>query len=796
MRQISIFTDDRVRNVVRFALNVAGLTALYVACLTSRHRQAGSFHSACALLRSGNVAFHQCNCHFCTLHPKKNMKRITLILFLLGLSLVSLAQKAITLEDIWQNYTFWPESTPGFNFQQDGVHYSLQEGNQIVQYDLRSGEQTAVLFDLSRNLPSREGGRPITNFSSYAFSADEHKILIATEVEPIYRHSTRANYYVYDGKALTPLFEEGKQRYATFSPQGDKVAFVYHNDLYYKDLNSGEVRRITTDGRHNAIINGATDWVYEEEFSFARAFQWAPDGSSIAYYRFDESEVPEYTMTLYHDQLYPEYETFKYPKVGQKNSEVRIFVYHLAKAQSVEVALDTTVEFYVPRIKWTQDPHELCVFYMNRHQNDLKLFLADAATGQTRLLLHEENRWYIDIHDNLTFLKDGQRFLWTSEQSGYNHIYLYDMQGNLLRQISSGKWEVTDFYGLDEETGLLYFQATEGEPLRRGVYSMPLKGGKKKALHKEAGWNSATFSSTFDYYVLKHATANTPPVYEVYNRKAKKVRSLVDNKALRQMQQEYAVQPVEFFSFKTPYGVDLNGYMIKPPDFDPNKKYPLFMYVYGGPGAQTVTDNWGGQNYWWFQMLAQQGFVVVSVDNRGTGGRGEEFKKMTYLQLGKYEVQDQIAAAQYLAEKPFINADKIGIFGWSYGGYMSSLCILKGSDVFSYAIAVAPVTNWKWYDTIYTERYMRTTEENPDGYRDNSPVYFADRLKGRYLLIHGMGDDNVHFQHSVEMVNALVNANKQFESFFYPNKNHGIYGGPTRLNLFTKMTNFLGKELE
>ena len=721
------------------------------------------------------------------------MKRITLFLFFVSHALLSVGQQPITLEDIWQYYTFWPESTPGFNFQQDGVHYSLQEGNRILQYDLRSGEQTAVLFDL-QEVAGAQGA--IGDMESYAFSPDEQKILIATQVEHIYRHSTRAAYYVYDGHSLTPLFEEGKQRYATFSPQGDKVAFVYENDLYYKDLNSGEVHRITTDGRRNAIINGATDWVYEEEFSFARAFQWAPDGSSIAYYRFDESEVPEFTMTLYKDELYPEYVTFKYPKVGTKNSDVRIFVYHLAKAKSVEVALDTTAEFYVPRIKWTQDPNQLCVFYMNRHQNDLQLLLADASTGRTRLLLHEKNRWYIDIHDNLTFLKDGRRFIWTSEQSGYNHIYLYDMQGNLLRQITSGKWEVTDFYGLDEDKGLLYFQATDEGPLGRGVYSLRLEGKKKKALHHEKGWNSAIFSATFDYYVLKHSTANTPPTYVVYNRKGKAVRTIVDNKGLQKKQEKYGVQPVEFFSFKTPYGVDLNGYMIKPPNFDPAKKYPLFMYVYGGPGSQTVMDRWGGQNYWWFQMLAQKGFVVVSVDNRGTGARGEEFKKMTYLELGKYETEDQIAAARYLAEKPFIDETKIGIFGWSYGGYMSSNCILKGNDVFSYAIAVAPVTNWKWYDTIYTERYMRTTEENPSGYHDNSPVYFADRLRGRYLLVHGMGDDNVHFQHSVEMVNALVKANKQFETFFYPNKNHGIYGGLTRLNLFTKMTNFLEESAE
>ncbi len=696
------------------------------------------------------------------------------------------AQRAITLEDLWQNYTFWPESTPGFNFQRDGRHYSLQDGNRILQYDLHTGKQTAVLFNLD-SLP--QSG--VERLEGYAFSPDERKILIETQTEHIYRHSTRAYYYVYSEGHLEPLFEKGKQRYATFSPDGSKVAFVYENDLYYKDLSSGQVVRITRDGLYNHIINGATDWVYEEEFSFARAFQWAPDGGSIAYYRFDESDVPEFTMTLYHDELYPEYETFKYPKVGQKNADVRIFIYDLAKARNTEVQLDTSREFYVPRIKWTKDPGKLCVFYMNRHQSDLQLLLADTRTGSLRLLLHEQNARYIDIHDNLTFLEDGEHFIWTSEQDGYNHIYLYRMDGQLERQLTRGKWEVTAFYGLDESRGVLYFQATDDSPLRRGVFSINLKGKKKRALHLKPGWSDATFSPTFDYFVLKHSTANTPPEYAVFNKEGKLVRSIVENAALRQMQEVYGVQPVEFFAFKTSEGVSLNGYMIKPPSFDPAKKYPLFMYVYGGPGSQTVVDRWGGQNYWWFQMLAQKGFVVVSVDNRGTGGRGEDFKKMTYLQLGKHETEDQIEAARYLGGKSWIDESRIGIFGWSYGGYMSSLCILKGNDVFSYAIAVAPVTNWKWYDTIYTERYMRTTEENPEGYRDNSPVYFADMLKGRYLLIHGMGDDNVHFQHSVEMLNALIASGKQFEQFFYPNRNHGIYGGGTRLHLYRKMTDFI-----
>jgi dipeptidyl-peptidase-4 len=433
---------------------------------------------------------------------------------------------------------------------------------------------------------------------------------------------------------------------------------------------------------------------------------------------------------------------------------------------------------------------------MNRHQNKLELLLADANTGATSVLLTETNPYYIDIHDNLTFLKTGQQFIWTSEQDGWNHVYLYDMEGNLIRQVTQGEWEVTEFYGVDEDNGVVYYQSTEPSPLQRDLYKINLLGKGKRKLNKSDGWNGAQFSSTFDYYVESHSTANSPASYTVYNQKGKLIRVIEDNKDLRQIQEDYAVGPVEFFDFETNQGVQLNGYLIKPKDFSPDQEYPVLMYLYGGPGSQQVKDSWGGRYYWWFQMLAQQGFVVACVDNRGTGGRGQEFKKMTYLQLGKFETVDQVEAARHLGSLPFVDKDRIGIFGWSYGGYMSSLCLLKGNDVFKAAIAVAPVTNWKWYDTIYTERYMRDEKENAEGYRDNSPVYFADRLKGNYLLVHGMGDDNVHFQHTAEMANALVAANKQFDTYFYPNRNHGIYGGYTRLHLFTKMTQFLDEKLK
>ena len=723
------------------------------------------------------------------------MKKIILLTFLAAILVPTFTsaqqQTAISLDDIWKDYKFYAKRIPGFNFQNDGKHYTRQMKSKIQQFDLTTGKQTATILDAEK-LKGRNGFSG--EMDSYEFSADEDKIMITSETESIYRHSSRSNFWVWDRSELWPVYKEGKVRYATFNPQATKVAFVFANNLYIKDLATQKVTQITKDGKQNEIINGATDWVYEEEFAIWKGFEWSPDGNKIAYYRFDESEVKEFTMTNYHDELYPEYVTFKYPKVGEKNSEVSIHIYNLETLKTAKVDLGDKKDMYVPRIVWTPDPNQLVVFHMNRHQNELELLLTDGRTGKTTTLLKEENKYYIDIHDNLTFLNGGKQFVWTSEKDGWNHVYLHTVGGK-PKQLTKGEWEVTSFYGVDEENGMVYYQAAKNKPQQREIYGLSLQGKKEIKLATKAGWNSAQFSSTHDYFVLTHSTANTAPTYAVYDRNGKLVRSLEDNHGMAKLQAAYETTPIEFFDFETSEGVSLNGYMIKPADFKENRSYPVFMYLYGGPGSQTVVDRWGGQNYWWFQMLAQQGYIVAVVDNRGTGGRGEEFKKMTYQNLGHYETIDQIEAAKYLANLKYTDPNRIGIFGWSYGGYMSSLCLLKGNDVFKAAIAVAPVTSWKWYDTIYTERYMRTLRENMAGYKENSPIYFADRLRGNYLLVHGMGDDNVHFQHTAEMANALVMANKQFDTYFYPNRNHGIYGGPTRLHLYTKMTNFLWDNL-
>lgn len=723
------------------------------------------------------------------------MKKIAFIISALFLfTNIIIAQKPITLEDVWSKGTFSAKTAPGFNFMKDGRHYTLQDDNKIQQYDLTTGKAVQTILDAT-TLSGLRG-----QMQEYAFSADEQKILLSTDLEPLYRHSFKGNFWVYErqSKSLQPVFDKGKISLAFFNPQGTKVAFVFENNLYIKDLSTQQTKQITTDGELNKIINGGMDWVYEEEFALTQGYQWSPDGQHLAFYRFDESAVKEFTLTMYHNESYPDYETFKYPKVGEKNATITIHIYDVNADKTVQVETGTETNIYIPRIRWTTNSNQLCVFRMNRHQNQLELLLADAANGATKVIFTEKNKYYIEEStlDDVTFLADGKSFLFTSERDGWKHIYWTTINGDKPQQLTKGDWEVSNVYGVDEKNKMVYYQAAERSPLERQIYAIGLDGKNKKVLANEKGWNTASFSSTYDYFVLTNSTINTPPTYAVYDRNGKEIRVVENNRALASKLTEYKTSPAEFFQFKTKEGTQLNGWIIKPTNFKPNRKYPVLMFVYGGPGSQQVTDAWKGANYMWYEMLAQQDFVVACVDNRGTGGRGEEFKKMTYLQLGKYETIDQIEAAKYLGAQTYIDRNRIGIFGWSYGGYMSSLCILKGADVFNSAIAVAPVTNWKWYDSIYTERYMQTEAENAAGYRDNSPVNFTDQLKGNYLLVHGMGDDNVHFQNTAEMANALIKSNKQFDTYFYPNRNHSISGDNTRLHLYTKMTRFLEEHLK
>ena len=656
----------------------------------------------------------------------------------------------------------------------------------VDKYDYQTLQKVATIV-------SSKDIEEVDFFTSYEFSKDESKILLATQVESVYRRSTLGKYFVYDiASKQTQLIFDEKIQEPTFSPSGSHVAFVYKNNLYVKNLASKEVLQITIDGEANKIINGVTDWVYEEEFSFVRAFEWSTDGTVLAFLRFDETDVPRFSMDVYGDGLYPDQHVFKYPKAGEKNAEVSLHIFNLNTKTTTPVNLGEA--YYIPRLKWSNNKDLLSVQVLNRHQNHLRLIMVNATDASATTIMEEKEETYIDVTDNLTFLNDNS-YLWTSEKDGYNHIYHYDRNGKLIRQITTGDWEVTDFYGFSSTTARVYYQSTEEGSINRAVYSIGLNGKGKKLLTQDTGTNRATFSADYSYFINSFSNAATPPTYSLNSSKdGKALKEIVNNNALQTKLANYQMVPKEFSTLHV-NGNDLNMWMLKPADFDPTKQYPLFMYQYSGPGSQSVSNSWGGSNDYWYQMLAQQGYIVVCVDGRGTGYKGANFKKVTYKELGKYEVEDQIAAAKELAKRPYIDASRIGIWGWSYGGFMSSNCILKGNDVFNMAIAVAPVTNWRFYDTIYTERYMQTPQENASGYDENSPINHVEKLEGAYLLIHGTGDDNVHVQNTMQMVDALVQANKQFDLAIYPDRNHGIFGGNTRLQLYTKMTNFIHQHL-
>lgn len=700
------------------------------------------------------------------------------------------AQTEITLEGVWKYRLFDTRSVEGFRFMNDGRHFTRLENGSIRMYDIESG-------DAIEDILSEEQLGENRSIRGYQFSADENLILFYTNRKQQYRRSFFADYYVWNREtgSLTEVGFEPGQMNGYLCPSGKRIGFVYDNDLYYREISSGELIRVTDDGKKNHIINGASDWVYEEEFYITRTFDWSPDSRYLGYLRFDESHVKEYIMKDYNQGTYPEYTTFKYPKVGEENSILTVWIYDVEKGEKVEIPFDFE-DFYIPRIYWSP-MGELVIFTMNRHQNDLKVWLIDPETGEKRVLLQETNPYYINMHDHLTFIVDREEFIWTSEKDGFNHIYLYDLDGNLVRQLTKGDFDVTSFYGYDPARKKIFFQAAALDPMNREVYSVSIEGGEKKPIASNPGVNVAGFSSTFDYYILNHSTATRPPVHTVFrNGEPEGIRLIEDNRDLVGVIEELEIPEMQFFSFTTSEDVELNGYKIYPADFDPEKQYPVLMFQYSGPNSQQVLNNWRGLNFWWFQMLAQEGFIVVCVDGRGTGARGEAFRKMTYLELGHYETIDQIEAARYLAAKDYIDGSAIGNFGWSYGGYISTLALLKGADVFAAAIAVAPVTDWRWYDTIYTERYMRTREENPDGYFNNSPVNFAHKLEGDYLIVHGLADDNVHFQHTAEMVRALNLEDKHYDLYIYPNNNHSIVHRNARFHLYTKMTDFLKKSLQ
>lgn len=730
------------------------------------------------------------------------MHRIVLSLFLfLTIGNPLFAQKKLSLADFNQNYTFQEKTVQGLHSSANGLYYTtLEDGKRIVKYSYKDGKKVETVFDLDQL-----ENATISHFSAYSFSDDETKILLTTEREQIYRHTFSANYYVWNSvtEELAPLSEKGKQQEATFSPNGERVAFVRDNNIFIKTLRFGTENQVTNDGQKNAIINGVPDWVYEEEFAFSKAFAWSPDSKFLAYIRFDETAVKEYSMKMFQGKSpslkenasYPGEYTYKYPKAGEQNSLISVFSYDLKSKTKIEVDLGEETDIYVPRLKWTADANDLAVFRLNRRQNKIDVLFANPHTGDSRLFFTEKNDRYIgeDFLDDFIFLPDNDYFVVNSERDGFSHLYLYDRQGFEVRQLTQGEYDVTDFYGFDSKKKIFYYQAAKKSPMQREVYYVSLDKKKQGTLSPKEGTNKAVFSSGFQYFINEYTSLDTPKTFSLYDNKGSLVRVLEDNKALNEKLSEYTISSKSFFNFKTSEGVNLNGWMIKPVNFDESKQYPVVMTQYSGPNSQQVLDRWSVS---WYNYLAQEGFLVVCVDPRGTGARGQDFRKVTYMQLGKYESDDQVEAARYLTTLPYVDKNNISIWGWSYGGFMTLLSMEKGGDLFKAGVAIAPVTNFKFYDTVYTERFMRTPLENPDGYEDNAPLNHPEGITGRLLLIHGSADDNVHLQNTMEMAEALVQANVQFDMAIYTNRNHGIYGGNTRMHLYQRVTDFLKNQLQ
>lgn len=674
----------------------------------------------------------------------------------------------------------------------DGEHYTAMNSdrNMIIKYSYRTGHPVDTLFNAKT---AREC--TFKDFEGYLISSTGHRILVWRDSESIYRRSSKAVIYDYDVRRnfVKPLTEStSKQMIPTFSPDGRMCAYVRDNNIWIKKFDFDTETQVTKDGEINKVLNGITDWVYEEEFSVTNLMAWSPDNEYLAFGKTNETEVPTYSMQKFDNNLYPDFYTYKYPKAGQKNSKITLHSYSVASKDIKELKLPVNEETYIPRIVFTTNADQLAVMTLNRTQNVFNMYYANPKSGVFRLVLREENKSYVDSEYLTSIRFSASGFTYLSEQNGYAHIYLYSPTGVMQRQVTKGNWDVTRLIGIDEVTKTVYYESAEESPLRRAVYKIDAKGVKTK-LTTQTGTNSAEFSANFAYYVNKYSNANTPMQITVYEaKKGTALRVLQDNNALKKKLAEYGYTKKEFFTVQTASGYELNAWMVKPVNFDENKKYPVLMVQYSGPASQEVTDSYG---FDWEHYLASKGIMVVSVDGRGTGARGEAFRKCTYMKMGLLESQDQVEAAQALGKLSYVDANRIAIWGWSFGGYCTLMSMSTGNGTFKAGIAVAPPTDWKYYDSIYTERFMRTPNENFEGYAATSPIKLADKLQGKLLLIHGLADDNVHFQNSMEYAEALVQANKQFDMQVYKDRNHSIYGGNTRFHLYTKMSDFLFNNL-
>ncbi len=694
----------------------------------------------------------------------------------------SLSAQEITLDKIYSGY-YRGKGIAGITSMKNGENYLVIEQGGIAKYSYKTSQKEGNLVD--------------GQFESYEFSDDESKILLQKQSQPIYRHSFLGVYDVKDLKSgKTISLNDGKPvQEPRFSPDATKVAFIVDNNIFYQDLNSGKITQVTEHGVKNKILNGLADWVYEEEFGHARLYEWTKNSDAILFVKLDETEVPEIYIPIYGKTLYPSEMRYKYPKAGEKNSVASAHIYQLSDGKKTKVNLDSFKHYYIPNVIQTAKADEIVLITSDRIQNASDVLKVNTKTGAVQKLFTEtDDKWIDTDSPTLEFLEDNS-FLWGSERDGNRHLYWYDKDGKLKKQVTKGNWEVTDYYGFNPKSKEIYIQTTEKGSINKVVSKINIENGKSQLISNADGNNSANFSKNYNYFIETSSTAAKPYTYVLKDGNGKVVKELQNNDAQLQKLKADNFTEKEFITIPNEAGDQMNAWIIKPKNFDKNKKYPLFMFQYSGPGSQQVANSWDNGNAIWFEMLAQKGYIVACVDGRGTGYKGAKFKKVTYMNLGKYEIEDQIAAAKWFGNQSYIDKSRIGMFGWSFGGYMTSLAMTKGADVFKMGIAVAPVTNWRYYDSVYTERFLRTPQENPDGYDKNSPTEYANLLKGKFLLIHGTADDNVHFQNSMEFSEALIQNKKQFDFMAYPDKNHGIYGGQTRPQLYQKMTDFILENL-
>lgn len=730
------------------------------------------------------------------------LRNMMAVMALLGASAAVYAQQ-ITLTDIVDG-KYAPRAVREVRSLADGESYSCvsEDGLKIERCSFRTGEVTEVLFDASV-----ARGAAIRKVEGYVMSPDERNILIETNRTPIYRRSAVSTYYIYNvkNKTLVPLSKNGPQECPKFSPDGNQVAFVRDNNLFLvKLLYNNAESQITKDGEKNKVINGKPDWVYEEEFSFNCAFDFSADSEILAWIRFDETKVKTFFFPWYRGAapamdeyaLYPGVHEFKYPKAGEENAEVSVLTYDIKSRVTRTMKVPLEADGYIPRIQFTGEKDKLMVMTLNRHQDRLDLYAVNARGTTAQLVLREENKRYVDepAYCKLDFSRD--HFVLLSERDGYQHLYLYTMGGQLVRQLTSGEYEVTDYYGTDAAGKTFYYASNEGSPLEQYIYKVDM-AGKKTRITNEKGFNAAVFSKGCQYFLNTYSNLTTPPVYTLCAASGKALKVVEDNAALKEQRAALPLGEAEIISVTTADGVQLNGWMVKPRGFDSAKKYPVLMYQYGGPGSQEVFNSYANGfmgGLIWEQRMAEKGYIVVCVDGRGTGGRGDEFKRCTYLKLGELESRDQVETAIWLGGLPYVDKSRIAIWGWSFGGFNTIMSMCEGREVFNCGIAVAPVTDWRFYDTVYTERFMRTPQENPNGY-DCSPLHRYEKLKGDLLLMHGLADDNVHFQNTAELSEALVQAGVLFDMQVYTNRNHSIWGGNTRHHVFSKIESYLDAHL-